>query len=336
MNRREYEQLFQRFSGLRIGVIGDMALDGYWNLAPAASLPSVETGKPTQSVARHTYAAGAAGNVASNLLALGCRHVHVFGVLGHDPWGNELARVLDRQGAAIKGLLRQEKDWSTVAYMKPHIDGEEQSRLDFGDFNLLHERTADRLLRQLDNSMPELDAVVINAQARSSIHNRYLASRLAALIRRWRGSLFVVDSRYPENLYQGCVVKINASEAVRYRGKSPCAAEAEPRPVLHKVAARMFAERGKTVFVTRGEEGILVSDTGGLTEVPALPAGGTVETTGAGDAALAGITAALAAGASPVQAAFTGNLAAAVSVRKTQETGTAAPDEMLALHDLSP
>ena len=141
----ELEAWLARFAGIHVGVIGDFALDAYWTIEPAAALPSVETGLPTQPIAEQRYAAGAAGNVVANLVALGCARVAAFGVVGRDPWGAELLRILQELGADVGGMARQERDWATVVYAKPHVGGREQSRIDFGDFNRLR---ADYLHRQ--------------------------------------------------------------------------------------------------------------------------------------------------------------------------------------------
>jgi sugar/nucleoside kinase (ribokinase family) len=59
---------------------------------------------------------------------------------------------------------------------------------------------------------------------------------------------------------------------------------------------------------------------------------GPTDTVGAGDAAVAAIAATLAAGGSLREAGAVGNLAAAVTVRKMRETGTATPEEIMAMH----
>ncbi len=126
-------------------------------------------------------------------------------------------------------------------------------------------------------------------------------------------------------------MKINAAEAAR------CCAlpEAPAGGLSHEQAlaatARLFRQRGKPVFVTRGHEGIAACNSDGLVEIPAIRLGGKVDTTGAGDAALSGITATLASGGGVFQAASAGNLAAAVCASKLHQTGTASPAEMLAL-----
>ncbi|HAS81188.1 MAG TPA: carbohydrate kinase [Verrucomicrobia bacterium] len=329
VSRADVEHLLARFSALHIGVIGDFALDCYWQLDTAAELPSVETGKPTRPVSTQHYAAGAAGNVVADLAALGCGKISAFGVVGPDPWGNELRRWLDAHTVDTAGLLVQPQDWDTVAYVKPHIQGVEQNRFDFGDFNQLHADTTNRLIDSLSQTLPRLDALVINAQARAGLHHAHLRPRLAALIQSQPDRLFTIDTRDRLAMYSGGILKINDIEASRM-----CDLPTKPG-IPHAqacaAAARLFAERRHPVFVTCGPDGMVVCDAHGLSEIEGIRLQGPIDTTGAGDAAMAGITAALASRATPHQAAFIGNLAAAVCAGKLHQTGTASPSEILAL-----
>lgn len=71
MTRKELDALLHDISRARIGVIGDFCLDAYWDLDPALSEVSIETGLATQAVRRQRYSLGGAGNVANNLVAMG-------------------------------------------------------------------------------------------------------------------------------------------------------------------------------------------------------------------------------------------------------------------------
>lgn len=331
MNHPELADLLARFPALHIGVIGDFALDCYWMVDANAALPSVETGKPTCPVAQQRYAAGAAGNVVADLLALGCGHVSAFGVVGQDPWGAELRRLLQAGGTDTDGMLVQPQDWDTVAYAKPHINGIEQSRIDFGDFNRLHEATANRLIDSVAKALPRLDALVINAQARSGLHDAYLRPRLAALIKGHPDGLYTIDTREPLAMYAGAILKLNDIEASRVCGLPVPAHERVPHQQACAAARALAETRHQPVFVTCGPDGIVVCDQHGLSEIDGIPLQGEIDTTGAGDAAMAGITVALASQAPPRLAACIGNLAAAVCAGKLHQTGTASPAEILAL-----
>jgi phosphoglycolate phosphatase-like HAD superfamily hydrolase len=76
---------------------------------------------------------------------------------------------------------------------------------------------------------------------------------------------------------------------------------------------------------------MLVRDGRGVGEVPGLQILGRIDTVGAGDSALAGIAAALAAGRDAVDAAALGNFAAGVTVQKLFITGTASSEEIKAI-----
>lgn len=327
----ELEALLARFADLHVGVIGDFALDCYWSVDSTAAQPSVETGTPTQPVSEQRYAAGAAANVVANLISLGCGHVSAFGVVGRDPWGTELLRIMQALGADTAGLVEQEQDWATVAYAKPHIGGCEQSRIDFGDFNRMHDGTADRLLDCLEAAPGRMDALVINAQAHSGIHSETFRQRLTAMIGSRPDGVFVVDSRNPQAAYPGCALKINDLEAARFCGLAETSAAGISREQALTAAETLFARRNRPVFVTRGSAGLVVCGPAGIEEIPAIPLAGEVDTVGAGDAVLAGIVATLACNRTPSDAACVGTLAAAVCARKLRQTGTASPAEILAL-----
>ncbi len=331
MTDSELSAVLARFPDLRMGVVGDFALDGYWAIDFAASVPSVETGKPTRPVLEQRYAGGAAANVVSNLVGLGCRHVSAFGVVGEDPFGTELLRIMNALGVDCVGVEKQKRDWDTVAYIKPHRDVVEQNRIDFGDFNRIHDKTVDRLISRLEPALRDLDGLIINVQARTGIHSARFRRRLSALIDARPNGVFVVDSREPRAFYAGCALKINHLEAMRYCGLTDTASAGTWREKILAAAERIFAERGLPVFITRGAEGMVVCDRDGITEIPAVVSGFEVDSTGAGDAALSAIAAALACGISPVRAAVVGTLAAAVCVRKLRQTGTATPEAMRAL-----
>ena len=93
----------------------------------------------------------------------------------------------------------------------------------------------------------------------------------------------------------------------------------------------LFGRWGRPVVLTRGEHGCLVVDGAGAHEVPGILILSRVDTVGAGDSLLAGFAAALAAGEPPAVAAQLGNYVAAVTVTKLNVTGTASPQEILAV-----
>src|SRR5437764_7210945 len=76
-----FQQLFQKFSSLKVGIIGDVMLDTYmWGdverISPEAPVPVVALKKKEHRI-------GGAGNVALNVQSLGAK-AFVISVIGED------------------------------------------------------------------------------------------------------------------------------------------------------------------------------------------------------------------------------------------------------------
>lgn len=327
----QIRHILERIAGARVMVLGDYCLDVYWFVDSTRSEKSLETGLMTHPVRDQWYSLGGAGNVVSNLVAAGCRSVHALGVVGQDPWGREMIRLLDALGANTEGMMIQEQHWATLAYSKPHIEKRETNRFDFGNFNAL---APDRALALLDfcrARIPATDVVIVNQQVRQGIHTEVLREGLAVLMNEHRDRIFIVDSRHYSASYSGVHMKINDHEAARLSGIPRSPEEMVLREEALSAARTLFARIGKPVFVTRGSRGIVVADQCGLCEIPGIQVLGQTDTVGAGDSALAGISLALAVGCSTTEAAQLGNFFAGVTVQKLNQTGTASPEEILAI-----
>jgi sugar/nucleoside kinase (ribokinase family) len=98
-----------------------------------------------------------------------------------------------------------------------------------------------------------------------------------------------------------------------------------------RVAKELYERWQQPVFLTRREYGCTVYDHTGFHNIPGLRITAQTDTVGAGDSMLAGIAAAMAAGKDAVTAAEFGNLVAGVTVQKLFQTGTASPEEILAV-----
>ncbi len=322
-------------NGLReaaVGVLGDFCLDVYWDLDLGASEPSLETGKPTRPVRGQRYSPGGAGNVAANLKALGVNGVSVFGVVGEDPFGVRLRQELERMGADCTGLLVEPGEgWQTLTYIKPMLGEEEQSRIDMGNFNRLSDAVAESVVRALEQALDRLDVIIVNQQVRTGIHTPFFRRRLRALMKRAGNRVFLYDGRHFAGAYPEAWLKVNAHEALRLCGEERPVAELVMREEARRAARELFERTGRPVFVTRGDRGCVVRTPQGEHLIPGLEIIGPVDTVGAGDSFLAGLAAALAAGAEPAAAAEIGNFVAGVTVQQLHCTGTASPEQVRAI-----
>lgn len=325
------KQLLAALPRTRVGVIGDFCLDVYWTLDDSASEISVETALPTRPVRTQRYGLGGAGNVVNNLLAMGVGRVAALAVVGDDPFGREMQRLLEAGGADLAGVLTQAGDWATPTYCKPLLRDREENRLDFGNFNHLADDTARALLARLEAALPGLDAVIVNQQIPRGIHTPLVQQELNRLFQRHPEKIFILDSRALSGAYDACLHKLNAVEATRLCGGDHAPDDVIPLEGARAAAAQLYARWGKPLVITRGSRGCLVRDGDGEHLVPGLHIVNPVDPVGAGDSLLAGLAAGLAAGYAPAQAAAFGNFVAGVTVQKLFQTGTATPDEILAI-----
>jgi rfaE bifunctional protein kinase chain/domain len=329
MKKEQLRKLLDDISSVRIAVIGDFCLDAYWFIDETMSEISIETNEATRPVAKQRYSLGGAGNVTNNLAALGIRDIRAVGVIGTDPFGSEMVRIMNATGINTDNLLVQEESWYTHTYAKPYIDDRELNRVDFGNYNRLSEETAGRLISKLKKVIEEVDVIIINQQVPSGIHTDYFRPLLAELIKQFPERMFIVDSRNYNDFYNGAIRKMNDTEALRLCGIIRNPDEVIPRAEVVDAARQLFSRYGKPLFITRGSRGSLTIDSNGISDIPGLLILSRVDTVGAGDSYLAGAASALAGGYGMNDAATLGSYVAGVTVQKLFQTGTATPSEIM-------
>jgi rfaE bifunctional protein kinase chain/domain len=329
MKKDQLQKILNDISSVKIAVVGDFCLDAYWFIDESKSEISIETGKMTRPVKQQRYSLGGAGNVTNNLTAMGVRDVRAFGVLGTDPYGTEMVKIMRRNGINPENLLYQEENWSTHVYTKPYVGDFEEGRIDFGNFNQLSKETADMLIQNLRKVIPEVDLVIINEQVLSGIHTGYFRKELVGVIQYFPEKIFIVDSRNYNDYYDGAYRKMNDTEAARLCGLKKDSSDVVLYSEVKEAGWQLFREFGKPLFITRGARGSLVVDENGVTDIHGLMIISKVDTVGAGDSYLAGAASALAAGYGMEEAARIGSYVAGVTVQKLFQTGTASPEEIL-------
>jgi rfaE bifunctional protein kinase chain/domain len=331
MNKEFLKKILDDVGSVKIIVIGDFCLDAYWFIDETLSEISIETNEVTRPVSRQHYSLGGAGNVANNLAAMGVKDIRAFGVIGTDPFGDEMVRIMNNTGIHTGNILIQKEVWYTHTYAKPYRDGREMSRIDFGNYNQLSDETADLLISNLINEIPAVDIVLINQQVPYGIHTGYFKKRLLEVIQNFPDKNFVVDSRNFNDFYDGTIRKMNDTEASRLCGMNRKPDEPIPFSEVVSFAKTLYGRYQKPLFITRGRNGSIVIDQSGVFEIPGLMIISKIDTVGAGDSYLAGAASALAAGYSIEIAATLGSFVAGVTVQKLFQTGTATPAEILAI-----
>src|SRR2546423_4869018 len=102
MNQTRVRQIIDRFAHQDVIVLGDLMLDEFiWGevrrISPEAPVPVVE-------VKRESWHLGGAGNVVSNLLALGAKAAPI-GLIGEDSAGARLREAFAESRAETSGLI---------------------------------------------------------------------------------------------------------------------------------------------------------------------------------------------------------------------------------------
>jgi len=328
MKRERLDEILARIRTVNVAVLGDFCLDAYWLVDRTFSQPSVETGKSTVPVRVQKYSLGGAGNIVANLVDLGVANVFAVGVIGPDIFGDEMVRQLTALKADSSGMITQSGDWSTPVYGKLYAGNEEEPRIDFGVYNVLAGQTEDAFEAALRSILPKMNAVILNQQLPHGIGSDRMIEKLNHLVAEHPDCTFIVDSRERSEKYQRVIYRFNAHEAARLCGISQPLDQGVLLENAMQFAEKICAESGKPVFISRGNRGSIVRWDGQTEIVPGIQSLKKTDPVGAGDTSVSAIAAALAAGASPYEAAVLANFASAVTVQKIRTTGTATPDEI--------
>lgn len=325
------EQVLARIAQLRVGIIGDFALDLYYQVQKNTTEFSLETEKQVYWGAKPVASPGGAGNVAQNVAALGVQQLWVFGCVGPDLYGRELLHCFQQSGITTSSLIQPSEGWDTCTYVKPMLRGqEEDNRLDFGTHNTLSDAAFEGILLQLDAALPSLDVLIVNQQFPNPLLSPKRIERLNALIAQHPSCYVVADLRHFGDTIRKATLKVNTAE-LAFLLNSPDANPADGEQCATR-AKRLSALTGGPILITRGEHGMMyVSEHEPPQQQPALPLRGPLDTVGAGDTSVAAFALARAAGAEVAVALRIANAAAGVTVQKLQQTGTATAAEIHAL-----
>ncbi len=325
----DIKTLFGRMADLRVGVIGDFALDLYFDLETQTAERSLETGQDVFWGSHSRTSLGGAGNVAQNLASLGVGHVQVVGCIGNDLFGREMRHLFGALGVATEHLYTP-VGWDTCVYTKPMRGRTEANRIDFGTHNRLPDSLFEELLAGLAQALTSLDVLIINQQFPNPLLNEIRAARLNDLLLRFPTVRCVADMRQVGKHLPNAILKVNTAELARL-----LTLDLPHQPGLDWCSQQgqaLQSQRKGPLLITRGEAGILYIDGYNTQSVAGLPLSGDVDTVGAGDTVVAAFGACWGAGASPVQALTVANLAAAITVQKLHQTGTASFEEILTIH----
>ncbi len=331
MKKECIKEIIAKIKNVKVAVYGDFCLDAYWMLDPRGSEVSVETGLQAGAVARHYYSLGGASNVVANLAALCPASIKVIGVLGDDIFGREITRQFETLGVDTADMVIQKENFNTVTFGKQYLKGNEQPRIDFGFFNKRSLETDQALLTGIEKALQSCDSMIINQQVPGVMDNDDFVDGLNRLLDKYTDKVVLLDSRHYGSKFKNLCRKTNDLEAALLNGANAGLDDVFTREDIMRFARNLYAQSNKPVFVTRGLRGMITVDDSGIDENPGIQLMKKLDTVGAGDTVTSALALCLGGDVKSAEAASFANFAAAVTVQKLFQTGTASGDEIIAV-----
>jgi D-beta-D-heptose 7-phosphate kinase/D-beta-D-heptose 1-phosphate adenosyltransferase len=321
------KQILSAATKTRVLVLGDVMLDqfiwgGVSRISPEAPVPVVD-------FERESFMPGGAANVARNLAALNVP-TELFGAIGNDSAATQLKKLLAEQKIGCAGLIANVSRHTSV---KTRVVAHKQQivRIDRETRGGLDAKLTEQLLIALKSELKKYDAVIIGDYGKGVV-TQPLLNEIKPLCRE-RGVWLSLDPKpvHHLDLSDLSLITPNRKESFELANLRDETRNANPfaDKNLMLVTERLLNElRPAVLLVTLGELGMLLCQRGQKPfHIPTV-AQEVFDVSGAGDTVIATFTLAIAAGASPIEAAILSNHAAGIVVGKVG-TATTTPEELL-------
>jgi D-glycero-beta-D-manno-heptose-7-phosphate kinase len=321
------KQILSAAHATRILVVGDVMLDqfiwgGVSRISPEAPVPVVD-------FSRESFMPGGAANVARNLVSL-ATPAELFGAIGNDDAARKLQKLLAEQNIGCTGLVKNSARHTSI---KTRIVAHQQQvvRIDRETRGALDAKTTAKLLAEFKTKLSKADAVIVGDYGKGVV-TQPLLNEIKSLCRE-RGVWLSLDPKpvHHLNLSNLSLITPNRKEAFELADLSDDTKNENPfaDKNLMLVAERLLNElRPAVLLITLGELGMLLCQRGQKPfHIPTV-AQEVFDVSGAGDTVIATFSLAIAAGASPIEAAILSNHAAGIVVGKVG-TAITTPEELL-------
>lgn len=311
--------LLKKIAGLRILVVGDVMLDHYvWGdatrISPEAPVPVVD-------IARDTWTAGGAANVALNIASLGAKCA-VAGFFGDDEAGGKLTSILHEKKITTLSTPGQA---ATILKTRVMVQHQQLCRLDREAAPEAYSIDSTSIEGLLKKEIARCDAVILSDYAKGILTDAVVA-RVTKLAHS-AGKFVALDPKPKRKIaFHGLdLITPNKRESLQLAGIEWTPHTKYPASEVCARLHELYAT--KHLVITLGEDGMLLSSHGKIVKTIPTAAREVYDVSGAGDTALAGLVLALSAGADLETAAHFANAAAGVVVGKLG-TATVTPQEL--------
>lgn len=321
-------QILEAARRTRVLVLGDVMLDHFiWGsvarISPEAPVPVVD-------FESENLMPGGAANVARNLTALGVP-TELLGIIGADHAGRQLRQLLASHHIGCRGLLASAARPTTV---KTRIVAHKQQvvRIDHETRDGVNATHTRRLTNAVQSMVGNAAAVIVGDYGKGVV-SQPLLEEIKAICHR-RGVWLSLDPKPVHRLDLAGLSLITPNRKETFELANLPDEMRDPNPLvdanLMRAADHLLNQlRPALLLITLGELGMLLCQHGRKPfHIPTV-AQEVFDVSGAGDTVIACFTLAIAAGASPLEAALLSNYAAGIVVGKVG-TATVAPEELVA------
>ena len=248
----DFKKLFESFSSLKVGVIGDVMLDTYmWGkvdrISPEAPVPVV-------SLDHKEYRIGGAGNVALNCQSLGAQ-VSVLSVTGADTEGVILKELLEGSNIDSTYLIKS-ADRITTNKTRIISRNQQMMRLDAEVTNDLDSKEESAILKKVKDYITSVDPdIIIFEDYNKGVLTEKVIQQVIGLCKQ-AGVITAVDPKRKNffSFKQANIFKPNLKEI---KEALNLLVEEINQPVLQKIHAELQNILHHNVsFITLSEKGV--------------------------------------------------------------------------------
>jgi len=304
LSTKRIKKLKSKFKGLKIAVVGDMMLDGYFwgdvkRISPEAPVPVIE-------IENEFFRFGGAANVTLNILKLGGLPYSI-GLIGNDNDG-KIFQLLMKEAGLISDGIFIDKSRPTTAKTRVIAGNQHVVRIDKESKKDISPEIEKKIINYLTSQIKNLDGIILQ-DYNKGVLTPGLIRKIISLANE-NDILVTVDPKF-NNFFEYknvTVFKPNRKEAediLAIKIKDDADITRAGNTLLEKLNA-------KNILLTLGAEGIAVFEQGKSEKRMPTKARKVADVSGAGDTVIATLTMALAAGADIVEASYLANYAAGI------------------------
>lgn len=296
-------EIIQNAKNKNIAVVGDVMLDRYFwgsvtRISPEAPVPVID-------IDSETIHLGGAANVAANLTSLGLK-AYLCGIIGNDANADKFISLAEENNMDTSALYRDNNRPTTI---KTRIMGNNQhiARVDREVREDISEEGLEFIISNIKR-IENLDGIILEDYNKGTITLKAIETITKYAIE--NNIPVYVDPKFDNFFaYQGVTLfkpnRKEASKALSMEFKSQADIEKAGKMLIEKLNA-------KNILLTLGADGMMLFEQDGtISKVPTI-ARNVSDVSGAGDTAIATLSASVAGGATMREAAALANFASGV------------------------